>query len=251
MDKRIGAQLYTLRDFTQTEKDFEESMSKLHKIGYKAVQISAVGPIAPEKLKEICDKYGMAIGCTHKGFGDYTDNLEGMIDFHKKLGCDIAGLGSMPAEYCSVEKIPEFIEKMNVIAEKMNEHGIHFAYHNHHFEFEKMENGQLIMDYMVENGKFDFIVDVYWLAFAGVNPAAYIRKMGKKAIVIHYKDLAVINREIVMAEVGEGNLDWDDIIKASEEAGSRWAMVEQDVCRRNPFESMEISYNNLVKKGFC
>jgi len=173
-----------------------------------------------------------------------------MIDFHKKLGCDIPGIGAMPDEYRTIEKIPEFVENMNKIAEKMAEHGMHFSYHNHHFEFEKMENGQLIMDYMVENGKFDFIVDVYWLSYAGVNPAKYIRKMGEKAIVIHYKDLAIVNKEVTMAEVGEGNLDWDDIIAASEEAGSRWAMVEQDICRRDPFESMKMSYDFLTQKGF-
>ena len=202
-------------------------------------------------LKEICDKYGLAIACTHKSFDEYVNKTDEMIDFHKKLGCDIAGLGAMPEEYRNIEKIPEFIQKMNVAAENMAENGITFAYHNHHFEFEKMANGQLVMDYMIENGKFDFIVDVYWLAVAGINPAKYIRKMGKKAVVIHYKDLAIIGHDVVMAEVMEGNLDWDDIIAASEEAGSRWAMVEQDVCRRDPFESMKISYDNLLGKGFC
>ena len=251
MDKRIGAQLYTLRDFTKTKEDFDSSMKKLHDIGYKAVQISAVGPIAPEVLKEICDNYGMVIACTHKGFDEYVNKTDEMIEFHKRLGCDIAGLGSMPEEYRNIEKIAEFVEKMNVVAEKMSQNGITFAYHNHQFEFEKMQDGKFMMDYMIEHGNFDFIVDVYWLAVAGLNPAKYIRKMGKKAVVIHYKDLAVINHDVVMAEVMEGNLEWDEIIASSEEAGSRWAMVEQDVCRRDPFESMKISYNNLVTKGFC
>ena len=49
MDKRIGAQLYTLRDFTQTEEDFEKSMKKVPDMGYKMVQMSGVGPIAPEE----------------------------------------------------------------------------------------------------------------------------------------------------------------------------------------------------------
>ena len=251
MDKRIGAQLYTLRDFTKTQEDFEKSMKKVSDIGYKMVQISAVGPIAPEKMREICDKYGLEVGCTHKGYEDYVNKTDEMIDFHKKLGCDIAGLGAMPDEFRSIDRIPEFVEKMNVVAERMAKAGITFAYHNHHFEFEKMENGQLIMDYMIENGKFDFILDVYWLAFAGVNPVKYIKKMGEKAVVIHFKDLAVVDKNIVMAEIGEGNLDWDDIIEASEEAGSRYAMVEQDICRRDPFQSLKMSYDYLVKKGFC
>ena len=75
--------------------------------------------------------------------------------------------------------------------------------------------------------------------------------MGKRAVCVHFKDLEIVENNAVMAEVMEGNLDWDAIIAACEDAGTQWALVEQDICRRDPFESMEISYNNLKTKGFC
>jgi sugar phosphate isomerase/epimerase len=52
-----------------------------------------------------------------------------------------------------------------------------------------------------------------------------------------------------MTEVGEGNLNWQEIIKACIEIGVEWAMVEQDVCQRDPFESLSISLRNLKKFG--
>lgn len=250
MDKRIGAQLYTVREFTQTKEDFESAMKKVSEIGYKAVQISAVGDIAPEDMKTICDKYGLKIVCTHKSFDDYAEHIEEMIDFHKKLGCDIAGLGYLNSEAKTVEEFKPWLEKLNTAAEKLEKAGIRFAYHNHHLEFAKLDNGQTIMEYMIENGKFDFIIDVYWLAYSGINPPDFLKKLGKRAVVIHYKDLAISGSEQLISEVGEGNLDWDAIIKASEEAGSEWALVEQDTCRRDPFESLEMSYKYLTAKGF-
>ena len=36
-----------------------------------------------------------------------------------------------------------------------------------------------------------------------------------------------------------------------DEASAKWAMVEQDVCQRDPFESMKMSYDYLATKGFC
>lgn len=54
-----------------------------------------------------------------------------------------------------------------------------------------------------------------------------------------------------MAEVGEGNLNWDENISVCEETGVKWALVEQDFCRRSPFESMKMSYDYLAGKGFC
>ena len=40
MDKRIGAQYYTIRDYARTLEDFEESCRKVREIGYQTVQIS-------------------------------------------------------------------------------------------------------------------------------------------------------------------------------------------------------------------
>lgn len=250
MDKRIGAQLYTVRDFTKTKSDFENTVKKLSETGYKAVQISAVGDIAPEDMKAICEKYGTEIVCTHKTYEDYTERTDEIIEFHKKLGCTVAGLGYLNTEAKTTADFKPYTDKLNAVAERLKAEGISFAYHNHHIEFEKLDNGQTIMDYMIENGSFDFIVDVYWLAYSGINPSDFIKKLGKRAVVIHFKDLAIINGEQAISEVGEGNLNWDDIIKACEEAGSKWAMVEQDICRRDPFESLEMSYNYLTEKGF-
>ncbi len=67
--------------------------------------------------------------------------------------------------------------------------------------------------------------------------------------VVHFKDMAVVDNKAIMAEVGEGNLNWKDIIKACKDTNVEWCPVEQDICQRNPFESMQISYNNLKKMG--
>jgi sugar phosphate isomerase/epimerase len=48
-----------------------------------------------------------------------------------------------------------------------------------------------------------------------------------------------------MAEVGEGNLNWPGILAACAAAGTRWLVVEQDVCRLDPLESVGISFRNL------
>ena len=98
---------------------------------------------------------------------------------------------------------------------------------------------------------FKFIVDTYWLAIAGQDPAEFIEKLGDRVAAVHFKDLTLDLNTPIMAEVMEGNLNWEKIFAACEKSGAQYALVEQDICQRNPFESMEISYNNLLKKGFC
>jgi sugar phosphate isomerase/epimerase len=52
-----------------------------------------------------------------------------------------------------------------------------------------------------------------------------------------------------MAEVGEGNMNWEGILGACRKAGVEWFIIEQDVCQRDPFESLGISLKNLHGMG--
>ena len=59
------------------------------------------------------------------------------------------------------------------------------------------------------------------------------------------------DREIRMAEIGEGNLDWPSILTAAQAGGVEWLLVEQDSCYdRSPFDSLAISFRNLKAMGF-
>lgn len=252
MDKRIGAQGYTIRDYLQTKEDFDESMKKLSDIGYKVVQLSAIGDIDPLDIRKSCDKYNMTIACTHRPYNELKNKTEECIDFHKKIGCHIAGLGAIPnwdAVYTR-QQIMNIIAELNEIYDRFNKDGIEFCYHNHAIEFIKID-GKFIMDYMLEYGKFNFIIDVYWLAVSGINPGKFIREHKDRISIIHFKDLKIKNNAPAYCEVMEGNLDWDDIIEAAFESNAEFAVVEQDICESGkPFESLKISYDNLVKKGF-
>jgi len=52
-----------------------------------------------------------------------------------------------------------------------------------------------------------------------------------------------------MAEVGEGNLNWPAILDACRSSGTEIYAVEQDICQRDPFESLAVSYRNLQAMG--
>ena len=53
--------------------------------------------------------------------------------------------------------------------------------------------------------------------------------------MVHLKDMAIgEDRTQVMAEVGEGNLNWPAILDAGRDAGVEWCAGEQDICQRGP-----------------
>ncbi len=256
MDKRIGAQLYTCRKFCQTIEGLDSTMKKVSEIGYKAVQISGVPrEFTGRQIKECADRYGLKIACTHRDFDEFTERFDETVQLHKDMDCSIAGLGALtPQALESKENFYEFVKQADEVAEKLGECGIKFIYHNHSQEFAKLD-GKTMLDYMMENtcDNFNLVLDVYWAANAGVYPVTVMEKYAGRIPVIHYKDRKVVHwNDTDMCEIGQGVIDWDAIIDASERTGVEWAMVEQDWgwTDDDPFKALEISYKFLTEKGF-
>lgn len=246
----IGAQLYTVRDFCKTIKDFDRSMARIANIGYKSVQISGTGDFKAEEFREISDKYGITIASTHISPELIKDNTQEVINNHKIMGSEYIGIGMMPGEYMgSAEGVTRFVKDYTPAAEKIAAAGMKLMYHNHSMEFERY-NGKSVFDMLIDG--FDkalvgFTVDVYWITHGGGDPAYWLKKLSGRIETIHYKDMKIVGGQQRMSEVMEGNLNWDAIIKVSEESGVKWVFVEQDDCYgQDPFDCLEISLKNLT-----
>lgn len=249
---KVAAQLYTLRDFLKTPEEIEKTLKKVKEIGYDAVQLSGMGPIEAEALKKIADEVGLEICATHISYDRLQNDLDKVIAEHKLWNCKYVGLGGMPMECrTSYEGYKEFLKTASEIAKKLNDNGLRFIYHNHRFEFEKF-NGLTGMDILfneTDPETFEFELDTYWVQAGGANPIDWINKVSGRMSVVHFKDMAIKDDQQIMAEIGEGNLNWPAIIEACKKNNVKWCAVEQDICQRDPFESLEISRSYLKKMG--
>jgi sugar phosphate isomerase/epimerase len=254
---QIAAQLYTVRDFTQTADGFAETLGKISKIGYKAVQISGVQAMAgdaPEvsaaEARRMLDDLGLACIATHRSWDDLRNRTDQEIEFHQILGCDFTAVGSLPGEYQGQGAVgyAAFVQDAQPVIAELRAAGIRFGYHNHAFEFARAEGtGQALFETFVEHGGPDFHleIDVYWAAHAGWNPQRLVERCRGRVPVIHVKDREMAGQEPVMAPVGEGNLDWAHLLPACAAAGVEWYAVEQDHCRRDPFDCLRSSFEFL------
>jgi sugar phosphate isomerase/epimerase len=248
---RIAAQLFTLREYLKTPSDISQTLSKVKQMGYNAVQVSAIGAIGNKELREMADREGLTICATHVGYDDLINNIESVIEKHRAWDCKYVGLGELPPEYrTSEEGYRTFAKEATEIGKKLDAEGLKFIYHNHEFEFAKYD-GRSGMDILFEEtdpGVVDFELDVFWVQAGGADVLEWIRKVDGRMKVVHLKDMVITpERERRFGEIGEGNMNFKAILKACEDIGVEWAPVEQDQCYgRDPFESLAISYRNLV-----
>jgi sugar phosphate isomerase/epimerase len=249
----LAAQLYTVREFTQTAGGLSASLKTVRDIGYSAVQISAIGPIPDAEVKAMVDDLGLTICNTHvRPSSALWDDLDSVIAQHNLWKCKHVAIGSMPNEYRDGEDgFRRFAQDANGIGEKLHAAGLTFSYHNHSFEFVRFGN-RTGLDIIYEESDPRYLqaeIDTYWVQHGGGDPADWCRRMKGRMPVVHLKDMVILDGKQVMAEVGEGNLNWPAVLDACQEAEVEWYAIEQDICQRNPFESLRISYENLKKMG--
>ena len=248
----IAAQLYTVREFLKTPADIATSLKKVRQIGYEAVQRSGLGEIAPEELCKIADGEGLKICSTHVAFERLRDETDAVIEEHRILGCEHPAAASMPGDCrTSAEGFMRFAKEADEVGRKLAAAGMTFSYHNHSFEFQRFA-GRLGMEIIFGESDPKHVkaeLDTYWVQHGGGDPAAWIDRLRNRIALLHLKDMVVAEGEQAFAEVGEGNLNWPKILKAARGAGVAWYIVEQDTCRRDPFESLKISFENLRAMG--
>ena len=248
---QIAVTLYTVRDFCQNEKDLFESLKKIKNIGYSSIQISGVGLINPKTIKSMCEDLSLVICATHEPNEQIINNTDKVINKLNIFNCEYSALPyPLNVDMKNLEEIDKFIEDINIAGSKFHAEGKVLCYHNHALEFQKVQN-EIILDRIYKNTDSRFIQgepDIYWIQKGGQDPLMWCKKLDQRMPLLHLKDFIMINdQESFFAEVGLGNLDIKNIVKTATDSGCKWFIVEQDECSGDPFDSLRISYNNLIK----
>ncbi|HEY1683727.1 MAG TPA: sugar phosphate isomerase/epimerase [Tepidisphaeraceae bacterium] len=247
----LGAQLYTLREFMKTPADIAKSLKKVRQMGYQTVQVSGIGPIDPKELKKILDGEGLKCVVTHVALDRMKNETQKVIDDHQLWGCKYTAVGGFFPTQAGKQDWINWATDYNDVGKKLAAGGLQLGYHNHSHELTHYDGKpalQIMLDHF--SPQIWMEIDTYWIQHGGGDPVAWINKVAGRLPCVHLKDMAItLQREQQMAEVGEGNMNWPAILDACKKAGVEWYLVEQDICQRDPFESLAMSYRNLHAMG--
>lgn len=251
---QVAAQLYTCARLIKDVDGIKQTLKRVSEVGYEAVQVSAMGPIAEEELNQILEGEGLKCVATHEPSDVILNETEKVIERLDKLNCKLTAY-PYPADVdlASIDSVKKLAEGLNKAGEKMAAAGQILTYHNHHQEFRRVE-GRLILDILFEETDPRYLQgepDTHWVAAGGGDNLEWCRKLKGRLPMIHLKDYGIDHenqREIL--PVGEGNLNFQAIVQEAEEAGCEWFIVEHDNPPMDPVESLAMSFNYL-KENVC
>lgn len=254
--KIIGLQLYTVRD--KIKQDLKSTLEQVAKVGYNSVEAAGYNAtdgtfygMAPKAFAELLNGLGMSLNSSHTVFE--LDSAEKVIGDAASAGAKYIIYPFLPEKFrSSLDGWKATAEKFNKIGEIAKKNGIQFGYHNHAFEFDKMEH-QIPYDLLLSQTDpllVTFEMDLYWVTKGGYNPVDYFKKYPGRFQLWHVKDMTKTDDKF-FAPVGSGRIDFSSIFAEKKTAGMKYFFVEQDSFKDlDAFESIEMSYKYLSQAKF-
>jgi sugar phosphate isomerase/epimerase len=261
----IGLQLYTIRD--DMKKDPKGSLKKVSDLGYKLLELADYVDgkfygFAPAEFRKIVDDLGMQVLSSHinvESASNKPEDAEKIAADHARLGAKYAIQPWVEAKDRNVAYYQNMVQQLNEAGAKMKKSGIKFGYHNHNFEFNKIDGKVPYFDIILPGIDKDLVtleIDLFWTTKAGQNPVEIFKKYPGRFELFHMKDMFTKQAPFFdtvgvddFAPVGAGLIDFKSILAAGKTAGVKYLIVEQDSTKDNkPFEAIKTSITNLKTK---
>ncbi len=262
-----GIQLYTIRN--QMQDNPEESLAKVAEIGYKLVEHATYSGTqkfygkSVAEIRGILKSNGLKMLSGHYALGDsktkgtLLNGWEKAVEDAQKVGLKYMVCPFLlPPQRKTVNDYKKRAEEFNKAGEICKQAGIQFCYHNHNFEFEKIDN-QLPFQILLNETDPDLVkieMDIFWVSRAGYDPIVLFDQSPGRFTLWHVKDMKrtedrgttdLSQGGPAMTEVGNGIIDWPGIFARAQKAGMENFFVEQDITPDNPFPSIRSSLTYL------
>ncbi len=277
---RIGVQMMMLKDKVEETGPYEV-LRRLKESGFSAVEVSQIA-MTPENVAEMRrarDELGTDFGVLSAGLGggpndSLLEDFDKIVKDAKELGSSRLRIGMMPfSAMASHEALLEFCRQAEEVSTRLADEGVTLYYHNHHVEFAKRGGSTLLDIIRAEAPTMRLEIDVHWVQRGGKDPVRTLEKYTGLVDLVHLKDYRIGELDpaafealqngdraafmqaftgvVQFGEVGEGNLEWTEIIDRSLASGAEYLLIEQDQqYGRDPYDCLKTSGDNLVALGY-
>jgi sugar phosphate isomerase/epimerase len=240
----LGVQLYTVR--TLLERDFEGTLAALAAIGFREVEFAGYHGHSPQAVRAALARAGLTAPSAHVPIESVRDDLPRVLDAAMVMGHRHVVVAWLPEQQRrALDGYRAAADLFNRVGQQALAARVRFAYHNHAFEFTRLE-GAIPYDVLLERCDPRYVafeMDLYWITKGGQDPLAYFARWPRRFPMVHVKDSAG-PPEHRMVDVGAGTIAWKAIFAHREQAGIRHYFVEHDE-PPDPLASVRRSYEYL------
>ena len=250
--RRIGIQLYTLRD--DARRDLERTLGDIAATGYNDVELLGASNnfgVPSERIRAILDRNGLRAPSTHVA-GSALDDLARQLGDAATLGHQYLIVASLPlAEPPTLDDYRHWADRLNESGARAMTQGVRIGFHNHAEDFRLIE-GAVPYDVLVERTDPKVVrleLDTGNLVSAGHDPLEYMKRFGSRYWLFHIKDVPRLGAT-TDTELGQGVMDFKRLFASIDHVDEKLLFVEQETYPGTPLESARRDYEYLSKLRF-
>lgn len=252
--KRVGIQLYTLRD--DARQNLEQTLTNIAAVGYKDVELLSSMKnfgMPPAQLRQLLDRLGLRAPSTHIG-AEAFDNLNAVFDEAGTLGHQYIVLASLPygPGKASLDDYRRWADRLNEAGRQARTHNLWMAFHDEAYDFSPLIEGQMPYDVLADRTDPTLVrlqLDTGNAAIGGRDPLDLMRKYGSRYYLFHIKDAPSIGAT-TDTELGKGVVDLRKLLASIPDIDHKFLYVEQETYPGAPIDSVRRDYAYLSTLNF-
>ncbi|WP_262315027.1 sugar phosphate isomerase/epimerase family protein [Lacticaseibacillus parakribbianus] len=245
---KSGLQLYSIGAAMQQAPI--TTIEQVAKMGYQGVEFAGYFDQPAEALRATVKDAGMQIAGSHLNYEQLVEHLEAVIAYERPLGN--RRLIVPWAAFDTIEAWDHAFALLEEAGQKAHGLGYELIYHNHGHEFMTFPGVDLLDRMYQATTHVKFEVDVYWLAYAGIDVMAWLEAHQDRVAMLHMKDLKTLDGERQSVELGTGDLPLRQYTEFAKAHGIEWLVVEQEAFAQDEplvAAAKNATYlNNLIKE---
>jgi len=251
--KRIGIQLYTLRDAAR--RDLGRTLASIAALGYDDVEMLGSSNnfgTPPARVREMLDQHGLRAPSTHV-LAAALDDLPRQLDDARTIGYEYLIVAGLPAERrTSLDDYRYWADRLNAAGAVARRAGVWLGFHNHADDFAVFD-GRVAYDVFVEQTDPAVVrhqLDTGNAAMGGHDPMRYLERFGDRYWSFHIKDVPRLRSEGADTELGKGVIDFRRLLSRIERIDEKHLFVEQETYPGDPLDSARRDYAYLAALEF-
>jgi sugar phosphate isomerase/epimerase len=242
---KIGLQLYTIRDIFKA--DPLGTLKKMADIGYSYIEYADMPdlPIKHADFRKAAEDVGISVPSGFYDNKEWFTDTQKIIDRAGALGNKYVVNGWIDQTQRTLPEIMKQAEAFNRVGEIAKRAGMHYVYHNHEYEFAKLDGDDSMFDVLVKNTDPRFAnyeLDMGWAHQGKVNSVDIMKKYPGRIKTCHVKDFTADGK---MVDVGDGVINWANIFRHADIGGIEYYFVEHDEPTAPADLAVAKSYNYL------
>ena len=204
---------------------------------------------------------GLKVVSLHKDLGSIEKDIQEAAKEAKKFDTsNVVITGMYRFDYRNKAKVDDLCKKLNESGRQLKEEGITLLYHNHNYEFQKVDEKQTAYDYILANTDSDYVsfeLDSYWPTEAGVCALDLMNKLGNRMKLYHINDRGTKLQKPMMTpilksdscELGYGNMNLEVLCEKALSVGVESVVLEshKNWIDNSPVKSLQVSAEFLNK----